>query len=263
MRRLLSSSILLLCTCIPSSVLAQRLIDSSFSFGGDPAKKYSIYLPAGCAPGISQALMLAFHPLNTARWDSRAWRDTLIAFAQANDLILVAPDGGADGRVNDQIDTAFTTALLDSVMTWYPIDRYRVYVMGFSWGGLTAYTYGLANAWRFGGFLPIGAAINGTTEVPPALGARAAGKPFYLVHGADDSPETRYTPVRTALEANGAIVNSVLMPGVGHTIDFPQRNQILGTAYRWIDSVNVANNPNPDSGIETGRQFDSSRMNLR
>ena len=27
------------------------------------------------------------------------------------------------------------------------------------------------------------------------------------------------------------------MPGVGHTIDFPNRNQILTTAYLWLDSV--------------------------
>lgn len=261
MNRMLVAAILLLSIAIPSTLSAQRIIDSSFSFGGDPAKKYSIYVPTSCLPTVASALVVAFHPLNTARWTSRSWRDTLIAFAESNDVILVAPDGGVDGRVNDEIDTAFTTALLDSVAKWYLIDKYRVYAMGFSWGGLTTYTYGLANAWRFGGFLPIGAAINGTTEVTPALQARAANKPFYLVHGGDDSPNTRYTPVRTALEANGAILNSLLMPGVGHTIDFPGRNEILKTAYRWVDSVAVANSPR--SGVLEPGQSYRDRLNLR
>ncbi len=261
MKRILLVGVLLLCVSIPTTLLAQRVIDSSFAFGGDAAKKYSIYVPSSCVPTLASALVVAFHPLNTARWNAKSWRDTLIAFAEANDVILVAPDGGVDGRVNDQIDTAFTTVLLDSVAKWYLIDRYRVYAMGFSWGGLTTYTYGLANAWRFAGFMPIGAAINGTTEVTPALQAGAKGKPFYLVHGGDDSPESRYTPIRAGLETNGAILNSILMPGVGHTIDFPQRNQILGTAYRWIDSVNIANNPH--SGVVESAKFYGARMNLR
>ena len=31
------------------------------------------------------------------------------------------------------------------------------------------------------------------------------------------------------------------MPGIAHTINFPNRNQILSAAYQWIDSVNCAN----------------------
>ena len=42
------------------------------------------------------------------------------------------------------------------------------------------------------------------------------------------------------LWANCAFVDSNLMAGVGHTIDFPNRNQILGDAYQWIDSVNLS-----------------------
>ena len=36
-------------------------------------------------------------------------------------------------------------------------------------------------------------------------------------------------------------LNNFLVNGVGHTIDFPNRNQILSTAYQWIDSVNCSN----------------------
>ena len=218
---------------------AQTRIDGAYAFQIDPAKKYSLYIPSTYTTGTPHKLMLGLHPLNTSRWDAEAWCDTLIQFAETNNLILVCPDGGLDGKIDDAIDTAFTSNLLDSVAIWYSIDADKTYVMGFSWGGKTTYTYGLSHAWRFRGFLPIGSAMSGTSEVSGSI-ANANGKPFYLVHGSFDSPANRYTPIYNALNNNGAILNSVLMSGVGHTIDFPNRNQILKTAFEWIDSVNCS-----------------------
>lgn len=218
---------------------AQTRIDGNFPFQTDPAKKYAIYVPSDYDPAVPHRLMLGLHPLNTSRWDAKSWCDTLIAFAETNKLLLVCPDGGADGAIDDPIDTAFTSVLLDSMQHWYNIDTKKVYIMGFSWGGKTTYSYGLSHAWRFGGFMPIGAATSGTTDVNGII-QHAAGKPFFLVHGASDSPSNRFYPVRTALIANNAIEKDTLMPGIGHTIDFPNRNLILSMAYQWIDSVNCA-----------------------
>ena len=186
-------------------------------------------------------MMLGLHPFNTSRWNAESWCDTLINFAEANGLILVCPDGGVDGKVDDAIDTAFTTTLLDSARIWYNIDTDKTYAMGFSWGGLTTYTYGLNRPSVFGGYLPIGAAITNTNEVNASLQSNSSGKPVYILHGDSDAPNTRFYPVRTALTNSGAIVNSLLQSGVGHTIDFPNRDAILTTAYDWIDSVNCAN----------------------
>ena len=228
---------LLLISCLTS---AQTAIDSSFAFQTDPNKKYSIYVPAGYVPGTPHKMMVGMHPLNSARWNSESWRDTLTNFAATNNLLLICPDGGADGSIVDQIDTAFTTALLDSVKQWYTVDDYRVYIMGFSMGGRGTYTYGLAHPGIFKGFIPINAAISGTNEVNETLQENAGDKPVYIVHGDNDAPNVRYYPVKDSLESKGAIVNSILMPGVGHTIDFQNRDQILTTAFEWIDSVNVS-----------------------
>ncbi len=220
------------------NIFAQQRIDDNFAFQTDPAKKYSIYVPSGYDSNTPHTLMLGLHPLNTARWDSQSWCDTLINFAETNNLLLVCPDGGADGAVDDPIDTAFTSVLLDSMETWYNVDTDRVYAMGFSWGGKTVYTYGLNHINRFKGFMPIGAAV--TLGEVSGVASNAAWHPFYLVHGANDSPNTRFTPLKNAMENNNACVNSLLMSGVGHTIDFPNRNQILTDAFQWIDSVNCA-----------------------
>lgn len=235
--------LLVLLFLVSNSIDAQQRIDGAFSFQTDPNKKYSLYIPSNYDVDVPHKLMLGFHPFNTSRWDAESWCDTLIAFAETNNLILACPDGGVDGQVDDAIDTAFTSVLLDSMEIWYNINPEKVYVMGFSWGGLTTYTYGLNHAWRFKGFIPIGAAINGTGPVNTII-ANAANKPFYLVHGSFDSPSARFTPLRNALQTNNAIVEWNLMDGVGHTIDFPNRNQILTDAFMWVDSVNCSQLPN-------------------
>lgn len=220
-----------------SAMFGQTRIDGTMSFQTDPNKKYSIYIPSAYSANSPNKMMLALHPWNTSRWDAKSWCDTLVNFAEANNLIIIAPDGGADGQVDDAIDTAFTTMILDSMEVWYSIDTDKVYTMGFSWGGKTTYTYGLNNAKRFGGFIPIGAAINGAGEISSVV-ANADNEAFYVVHGGNDSPNTRFNPLLTSLNNNNAIVESILLPGVGHTIDFPNRNAILSRAFLWVDSVN-------------------------
>ncbi|MCH8902417.1 MAG: T9SS type A sorting domain-containing protein [Bacteroidetes bacterium] len=240
------SSCLLLVLCLPVICLGQSRIDGSFAFQSDPNKKYSIYIPSSYNAATPNKLMLGLHPFNTTRWNGVSWCDTLIDFAEANDLLLICPDGGIDGKIDDPIDTAFTTAILDSMELWYNIDSAKIYVMGFSWGGKTVYTYGLARPGRFGGYMPIGAAINNTTEVNSTLQKNSSGKAVYIVHGLNDSPNTRFWPVFNALDNEGALIDYILMSGVGHTIDFPNRNQILTDAFIWIDSVNC----NPATSIQ-------------
>lgn len=221
------------------SAVAQQRVEGELTVEGE-SRSYSLYIPSGYDPLRPNGVMYAMHPLNTARWNSRSWCDTLTAFAEAGGLILVCPDGGADGNVISQrVDTLAATALFDSVRARYNTDPLRVYVMGFSVGGLAAYLYGLANADRFAGVIPIGAAINGTGEIGPLLD-RARQKPVYVIHGEQDAAQTRYYPAVAALEQNGALLRTLLMPGVGHTIDFPNRNRILSDAFRWVDSVNLA-----------------------
>ena len=241
MKNLLSLFSILLSLSFCAS--AQKSIDTSFNFQSDPAKKLSIYIPSSYVSGTDNPLMLGLHPWNTSRWNAKSWRDTLTTFAEQNGLILICPDGGTDGKVTDPIDVAFTSAMLDSIQNWYSIDSRRKYCMGFSWGGKMTYTYGLQNIKEFCGLIPIGAAVN-IREVG-YMKDSIKGKPVYIIHGANDVPNSRFTPLKSAMVDGGGIVNSLLMTGVGHTIDFPNRNAILKTAFEWTDSVCTYVKPNP------------------
>jgi len=225
-------AVLFLCCLLGTLGLnAQQKIDGSFSLHGAAPQKYSLYLASGFKSGGNA--VLAFHPLNTARWNGESWRDTLVAFAEINNVLLICPDGGPDVRVNDDEDTSFTTALLDSVNAWYPYRKDLLVGMGFSWGGLTTYTYGLTHPEKFKGLIPIGAAINGDAEIKN-LAVNAHSKNIYIVHGAQDIPQTRYFPALQTFAKTSACMEDTLMSGIGHTIDFPRRNQILSTAYQWV-----------------------------
>ncbi len=219
-----------------SVLQAQIRIDSTMVFQDDPAKKYSIYIPSSYDENTPNQMMLAFHPFNVNRWDSEAWCDTLTVFAETNDLLLICPDGGEDGKVDDPIDTAFTTLLLDSMMYWYNVDPNEVFVMGFSWGGRTTYTYGLANPDKFAGFMPIGAFVNGTDEIGDNI-VNVKDEAFYVIHGGWDYAFASFFPVIDSLSKYEACIDSNLLFETGHTIDFPNRNEILTEGFVWLDSV--------------------------
>jgi len=219
------------------AIFSQEIIDGNFAFQDDPAKKYSILVPSSYNPNTPHALMIGFHPLNTNRWDAQSWRDTLINFAESNQLILACPDGGPDGRVDDPIDTAFTSVLLDSLGMWYNIDRNQQYAIGFSWGARTAYTYTFNHPDQFKGVIPIGAAIEGTNQFPTNIES-SQGTDFYIVHGSNDSPSERYFPALGALDEAEICHSEILISGVGHTIDFPNRNSILDEAFAFVSQSN-------------------------
>ena len=237
------------CFLLSLSLMSQEYIDGSFSFQTVSNKKYSLYIPSDYNVSVESPLVLGFHPWNTSNWNAQIWRDTLANFAEVNNVILVCPDGGVDGQVNDPIDIAFTHALLDSVKLWYNIDNDKKYVTGFSWGGLTTYTFGLDNADEFAGFMPIGAAINGTNDVSNAL-SNATGKPFFIIHGSLDSPNSRFYPIRDALIDNGACVQDSLLSGVGHTVNFEGRNELLNIGFAWLQSK-LCSTTNVENSIKT------------
>lgn len=233
LKDIISVSIFLILSTVLSS---QIQINESMEFQTDPSKDYSIVVPSSYVEGEPIAAFLALHPFNTARWNGETWCEELAEFAEANDVILVCPDGGADGKIDDPIDTSFTSFLLDSAFQWYDIDPTKLYAIGFSWGGKTTYTYGLNHIDKFAGLLPIGAAIS-ASEVN-GISQNIEGKPVYVVHGSLDTPNSRFFPLVEAMESNGACVETNLLQGVGHTIDFDNQLEILTDAYTYLKNNN-------------------------
>lgn len=238
-----NSFLFLLILSFSSGIIsAQVSIDSSFAFQSDPAKKFALYIPSSYSPDTANSVLLALHPWHNTWGNSKTWRDILSNFAEINDLILIAPDGGADGQIDSSIDKDFMIALLDSVENWYNIDANKEFMLGFSWGARAVYSHGLENHDRFAGFMTIGAFFNGTGGLEDSVLAKALNQPFYIMHGDKDNTSpisTAFYPIRDELIDRGAIVESLVLKNVDHTINFPDRDEILTTAYKWIDSVST------------------------
>ena len=263
-------SLLSLLLFINLSIIAQTSIEGSFMVD-NVEKTYALYIPENYDPSVPNTMMLGLHPLNVNRWNAISWRDTLIDFSESNGLILVCPDGGPDGRVDDPIDTLFTSMLVDSVEQWYAIDQEEKYVMGFSWGARTTYTYGLRRTDEYKGLLAIGAAVD--ISIIQDVLSMAQNQAIYVLHGSLDAVGTRYNPIVNALEQEGACVTTNLLSGVGHTIDFPNRNTLLTEAFTVLknsncglsSSVNIGDSniiisPNPNSGAFTVENIGSADM---
>ena len=218
---------------------AQEVVTGTYDFQTDPAKKYALYIPANYDATVPTKVIVGLHPWNTSKWDAESWAEELSEVAEANDCIVICPDGGVDGQIDDPIDTAFTTFLIDEVIANYNIDESQIFLTGFSWGGKTVYTYGLNHVERFAGFMPIGAAVE-LTEVSP-FGAIAKDKYFYVIHGSQDSPSVRFTPLVDLLETNEACVETNLLSGVGHTVEFPDQFNILNAGLQWLLNATPCN----------------------
>jgi predicted esterase len=212
-------------------VFCQSKVEGVLNVQGTP-RKLSILVPSRFKQGVTNAV-IALHPLNTARWNGVSWRDTLAAFAEQNQCFLICPDGGTDGRIDDPVDALFISAIIETIPLLYGYNTNKVVLMGFSVGGLATYTYGLSHVDKFIGFIPIGAAINGTTEIEN-LAKNAKDKIIYLVHGSEDDLNNRFLPAKSLLIESKACVKDSVLNGVGHTIDFPNRNEILSHAYQYI-----------------------------
>ncbi len=247
-----------------SVVVAQQSIDGDYAFQSDDNKKYSIYVPSSYDETQANPLMVGLHPFNTNRWDAQSWRDTLINFAEENQLILACPDGGIDGSIDDPIDTAFTSSLIDSMSLWFNIDESQKYLIGFSRGGSTVYSYGLRRVDEFAGFIPIGAAISGASEIAP-LTHNATHENWYLIHGSNDNVSNRFTPAVEQLTEAGACLETNLMQGIGHTIDFPNRDEILRTAFEYVRDINCLSsteNTSTELGLKTSPNPSNNQFSI-
>lgn len=250
----------------------QKKIDQAFVFPSNGGyRNYSIYEPSGLVDTVPIKMMVGFHPFELGTWNAKSYRDTLIALAESKNLLIVCPDGGQDGRIDEDFDYKFTKALIDSMIVWYNVDVLQVYAIGFGEGGKAVYEYGLNHKKTFKGFIPIGASITGTTFVDDVI-HKANCKNYYIIHGSSDQPNTRYYPIRDELILNNARVNSILMASIGHTYNFPNREAIMRSAFTYVDTATCdftgidQNQPNGEviafpTIISQGQSFEINILN--
>jgi len=141
-------------------------------------------------------------------------------------FIVVCPQLPGDQRWTD---TRAMASLVQDIAKRYPVDRSRVYAMGFSMGASGAWRVAHAYPRLFAALVSVG----GTYEIPLAASGRLKPVPVWMIHGTEDR-EASPAVARQTLEMHmkkGGRGRFTALPGKGHNItDVFERSEV----YRWL-----------------------------
>ena len=209
----------------------------TFTDAGGVRLVYRLLSPPDPRPGARYPLVVVFHGSGAIGADNaaqlgpfaRSWAApavrarfpayVLVPQFPARSAVYTLGAGGvpASSRPTEAADAAL--ALLDSIAARLPVDRGRVYAVGFSMGGSTAWHTAAAAPARFAAALPIAGVAPDAADT--ARVARLARVPLYVVHGTADA-ENPIGPDRAmaaALRAAGARGLRVWEPvGLDHRV---------------------------------------------
>jgi poly(3-hydroxybutyrate) depolymerase len=160
---------------------------------GSTTRDMIIYAPPGIEP--NRPLVISMHGMNQTMNDQKN-QTQFQSVAEANNFILVFPQAIDNSwQLWGTTDTDFILAIIDEMNTRYGIDRDRVYLSGFSMGGMMTYYAATQIADKIAAFAPVtGFLMDG----PDTNSSRPI--PIIHVHGMDDT-YVPYDRVQECLDA--------------------------------------------------------------
>lgn len=190
------------CTPTPSEATSSEIFNdgsvqtNAIDVGG-VSRTYLLHEPAGVAPGVSVPALIVFHGAGADA--VKAERVTGFTADANDDGFLVAypngtPANAIDGelawnagaccglpRVDDVDDVAFVMAMIAELVAEYSVDPERVFLAGFSNGGMLSYRLACEYGNAFAGIAVVGGALNYTPCEPPTPVS------VLIVHGTTDA----------------------------------------------------------------------------
>jgi predicted esterase len=140
--------------------------------------------------------------------------------------------------------------ILADLLAKQPIDPARVYLVGFSQGGVMSYPIAFRDPSRFAGVISMSGSLQPETIDAKLMAAAAPKLPIAIIHGEQD-PIMPFALGRTAEERlRAARFDVVLYPFTGGHSFAPDWKQLLPRAIGWIDEhrhASQAGGPGPAS----------------
>jgi poly(3-hydroxybutyrate) depolymerase len=246
-------------------------------------RQYKSYVPQDL--GAKRPLLISCHGMN----QDAAYQMNMLDIASVADtakFVTVFPEGiGKSWDIEGDRDTHFVLALIDEMAKKYDIDTTRVYLSGFSMGGM--FTYHAMNkiADRIAAFAPIsGYPMWGTTALESVRPI-----PIIHTHGTKDDVVT-YSNVKSSLEVwikhnnclgpdkvtknyrgtphithhvwgpgnNGVEVVLLEMAGKGHWISNDYGVKTGDEIWRFCSRYSTATDKGPTAGISTNTHLNTA-----
>ena len=177
MKKLLSIMSMVACLMLPSSAQEKLKV-------GGTEREYKIYVPKDL--GAKRPLLISCHGMNQDAAYQMGMLD-IQSVADTAKFVTVFPEGiSKSWDITGNRDINFILAIIDEMVEKYDIDRGRVYLSGFSMGGM--FTYHAMNkiADRIAAFAPIsGYPMGGATASP-----NVRPIPIIHTHGTSDDVVT-------------------------------------------------------------------------
>jgi poly(3-hydroxybutyrate) depolymerase len=200
---------------------------------GTTTRKMLVYAPSGIEP--NRPLLLSLHGLNqdiAYQQNQTKWEEV----AKANNFVVVYPGGiNNSWDLSGTSDTNFILAIIDEMFKRYGIDRDRVYLSGFSMGGMMTYHAMNVIADKIAAFAPVSGYLMGG---PNTSSSRPV--PIIHTHGSADNV-VPFSGVQTCLDA--WIARDKCPKTAKVTKPYPANKPYSsGTKYYWgagTDSVEI------------------------
>ncbi|MBW8332373.1 MAG: carbohydrate-binding protein [Prolixibacteraceae bacterium] len=200
---------------------------------GTTTRKILVYAPSGIEP--NRPLLLSLHGMNqdiAYQQNQTKWETV----AKANNFVVVYPGGISNSwDISGTRDTDFILAIIDEMYKRYGIDRDRVYLSGFSMGGMMTYHAATKIADKIAAFAPVSGYLMGG---PNTKSSRPI--PIIHTHGTADDVVV-YSGVQRCMDA--WITRNNCPKTAQVTKPYPaNKPNSSGTKYYWgagTDSVEI------------------------
>lgn len=160
---------------------------------GTSTRQMIVYAPTGIA--TNRPLVISMHGRGQTMTDQKN-QTQFQSVAQSNNFVLVFPQSdGSDWQLWGDNDINFILAIIDEMNVRYGIDKNRVYLSGFSMGGMMTYYAATRIADKIAAYAPVsGFLMSG----PNTNSSRPI--PIIHIHGMDDN-FVPYSNVQTHMDA--------------------------------------------------------------
>jgi poly(3-hydroxybutyrate) depolymerase len=200
---------------------------------GTTTRKMLVYAPSGIEP--NRPLMISMHGMNqdiAYQQNQTKWE----LVAKENNFVVVYPGGiNNSWDISGTRDTEFILAIIEEMSKRYSIDRDRVYLSGFSMGGMFTYHAATKIADKIAAFAPVSGYL---MQGPNTNSSRPI--PIIHTHGTTDDV-VAYSGVQRCLDA--WITRNKCQKTAVVTQPYPVgKNSSNGTKYYWgpgTDSVEI------------------------
>jgi hypothetical protein len=220
-------SVLLTC-CFTSR--ASTNLDTSIYVAG-VKQSLSVCIPADYDPLASYPLVVALHYCGS---NSKDERTALRPMVDNLNVILVCPNSVVSGNPMNDPDIILTS--IDTARSMFNIDSSLVYLTGMSCNAQALLVMGLNEIYPFRGIFPWEPYIGSFTSTTYNLNSKI---PTVISTGTADPNYGTILKIYDSLEVHGANVDLVLVPGIDHSLSFPEFCNEMIRCMHYLNDTDV------------------------